>query len=218
MRAVVSMLVVCAVVGAAGLGWHRGGAVDAEAPGAKANDVSGASADDVAAEEGAGVPESLSSEDAGRMHESKELDASIGSTFYQWVDERGSVHFVASLDEVPAAWRSRAGQIELDPAVFTQTGPSASKGGRSAGAVQIAESAPVHEVTVYTAPWCGWCRKTLAFLDERGVDYVNKDIDADEGYAEELREKSGGTAIPFVEIDDSEIRGFDPGAMALLLD
>jgi glutaredoxin len=215
MRAIVLIGLVCALVGAAGYGWHRGGAVDAETPGSQA---SGASADDGSVEEGVDAPEAFSSEDAGRMDEPKALDPTTISTFYQWIDERGSVHFVASLDEVPAAWRSRAGQIELDPAAFTQTGPSAPKGVRPMGAIGIAESAPVHEVTVYTAPWCGWCRKTLAFLDERGVDYVNKDIESDEGYAEELREKSGGTAIPFVEIDDSEIRGFDPGAMALLLD
>lgn len=215
MRAIVLIGVVCAVVGAAGWGWQRGGVVVSEAPGAQAR---GTRTDVGVAEEDAGAPEVFTSEDSGRAEEPTALDASTRSSFYQWVDERGSVHFVASLDEVPAAWRSRAGQVALDPAAFTQTGPSAPRKARSTGAIEIAEAASARDVTVYTAPWCGWCRKTLAFLDERGVDYVNKDIDADEGHAEELREKSGGSAIPFVEIGDTQIRGFDPGAMASLLD
>lgn len=78
---------------------------------------------------------------------------------------------------------------------------------------EVATASRAHEVTLYTAPWCGWCRKTLAFLDERGVDYVNKDIEADPRYADELREKTGRIAIPYVEIDGHPIRGFDPGEM-----
>ncbi len=146
-------------------------------------------------------------------------DASVKSVFYQWVDERGSVNFAASLDEVPVAWRQRAGQVEFDASSFVKTETSSPSAARSRRQRSIPDTAPtpVREVTVYTAPWCGWCRKTLAFLDERGVDYVNKDIEADEEYADELREKTGGTAIPLVEIDGTQVRGFDPGEMAALL-
>ncbi|MEZ4280265.1 MAG: glutaredoxin family protein [Myxococcota bacterium] len=139
-------------------------------------------------------------------------------TYYQWVDERGSVHFAGSLDEVPAAWRSRAGQIQLDPGAFNRTSTPAAKPVRPRPIAEAAARNRNHDVTIYTAPWCGWCRKTIAFLDQRGIDYVNKDIDEDAAYADELREKSGGTAIPFVEIDGSAIRGFDPDQMTALLD
>jgi glutaredoxin len=79
------------------------------------------------------------------------------------------------------------------------------------------ERRAMHDVTVYTAPWCGWCRKTLAFLDQRGVDYVNKDIEEDPEHAAELIEKSGGKSIPFVEIDGAQIHGYNPGRMTALL-
>ncbi|MBK7951682.1 MAG: hypothetical protein IPK00_23670 [Deltaproteobacteria bacterium] len=45
-----------------------------------------------------------------------------------------------------------------------------------------------------------------------------QDIEADVRWAEELREKTGGNAIPLVEIDGSRIRGFDPDQMTSLLD
>jgi len=153
--------------------------------------------------------------------DSNEPSQGSGKTaYYQWVDERGSVNFAASLDDVPAAWRERAGRIELDSGSFTMT-KSASSGvslrRRPPPSPVVAES-PARDVVVYTAPWCGWCQKTLAFLDERGVDYVNKDIEADEEYASELREKTGGTAIPLVEIDGEQIRGFSASRMTELLD
>jgi glutaredoxin 3 len=59
---------------------------------------------------------------------------------------------------------------------------------------------------VYTTTWCPWCRKTLAWLDERGVDYVNKDIEDDPAHRDELLRKSGGTSIPVVEIDGELVR------------
>lgn len=140
------------------------------------------------------------------------------STYYQWVDDRGSVHFEKSLDAVPADWRDRAGRVEIDPAAVRKPTPARAKPAARV-AVQAVEATPsrVHDVTIYTAPWCGWCRKTIAFLDQRGIDYVNKDIEADPSYEEELREKTGRTSIPLVEIDGEQIRGFNPGQMTALL-
>ena len=167
-----------------------------------------------------GEPGEPTTELASLTTANEKSDVSAKSVFYQWVDERGSVSFAASLDEVPTAWRQRAGRVELDAGGFTNgktSSPRAIPSRRPQRAPYV-PPAPVHEVTVYTAPWCGWCRKTLAFLDERGVDYDNKDIELDEEYADELREKTGRTAIPLVEIDGTQIRGFDPGQMAALLD
>jgi glutaredoxin len=148
------------------------------------------------------------------------LPATAKRTFFQWTDERGTVRFARSRDEVPPAWRERAGQIEVDTSAY-QTKPAAPRGASRRAYSDVAaptRRASLHDVTVYTAPWCGWCRKTLAFLDERGVDYVNKDIEADDDYADELEEKSGGRSIPFVEIDGTQIRGYNPNEMAALLE
>lgn len=193
-----------------------------ERPGqaAPARDAATARAPESGADAIGGEPAQPTTDLASLPTANESSDASAKSVFYQWVDERGSVNFAASLDEVPVAWRKRAGQVEFDASSFVKTGTSSPSAARSRRQRSIPDTAPtpVREVTVYTAPWCGWCRKTLAFLDERGVDYVNKDIEADEEYADELREKTGGTAIPLVEIDGSQVRGFDPGEMAALLD
>jgi mycoredoxin len=170
---------------------------------------------------------------AGPAQGDVELGAALGSagaklpasgkrTFYQWTDERGSVRFARSLDDVPPEWRERAGKVEVDTAAFQPKSAAsrASRVGRTPESQPAAAEARAdfHDVTVYTAPWCGWCRKTLAFLDEREIDYVNKNIEADEDYADELEEKSGGRSIPFVEIDGTQIRGYNPNEMAALLE
>ncbi len=82
---------------------------------AAGNAVEGGEDENVAEPTGAGAP------------------AATKSTFYQWTDERGSVRFARSLDEVPPAWRERAGQVEVDAAAFTKSNPARAQ--RAAAAV-----------------------------------------------------------------------------------
>ena len=72
-------------------------------------------------------------------------------------------------------------------------------------------------MVVYTAPWCGWCRRTLAHLDARNVTYVNKDIEASPANRDELIRKTGRTSIPVVDIEGELIRGHDPARIDALL-
>lgn len=244
MRAIILTLLAVTLIGGAGRYWQHAGKPDAAMSGradgnasASAGDAESADADSgvgVSAEgaspnadgrvpddenlAGAGGSEAGRDTNADDDRRAKKTARSAPSTFYQWVDDRGSVHFAASLDEVPASWRARAGQVALDAAVINRTDAPSAKPVRPRPVVEVAAINRAHDVTVYTAPWCGWCRKTIAFLDAHRVDYVNKDIDADEGYAAELREKSGSSAIPYVEIDGNPIRGFNPGQMTALLE
>ena len=151
-----------------------------------------------------------------------EADEGAKDVYYQYVDDTGTVHFVQNLGEVPAKWQSRAGRIEVE-----RTIPTPGRGAdRPADSRRTAASRPSQkpsayrsgpEVVVYTTAWCGWCRKTLAFLDERGVRYVNKDIEANDWNRDELIEKTGRTSIPVVEIDGEIIRGFNAERMEQLL-
>lgn len=119
--------------------------------------------------------------------------------FYQWVDEAGTVRFAEDLDEVPVSWRDRAGRVEV------------------AAAPPRAAAASAPRVVVYTTSWCGWCRRTLAHLDRKGVSYENRDIEADPDASRELLRKTGSTAIPVLEIDGQLLRGYDPHAIDRLL-
>jgi glutaredoxin-like YruB-family protein len=151
-----------------------------------------------------------------------EVSRSSKDVYYQYVDGSGTVHFVQDLGEVPAEWQHKAGRIEVERAAPTPgRGGSRAAADRRTTAKRPAEKPVAYrtgpEVVVYTTAWCGWCRKTLEFLDERGVRYVNKDIEANDRNRDELIQKTGRTSIPVVEIDGEIIRGYDAARMERLL-
>jgi glutaredoxin 3 len=143
--------------------------------------------------------------------------AGEGKAYYRYSDGSG-IHFVDALERVPAPLRSAARKVPM--------------GATGAPRINRAEAAPVPEtrpfsdvalasssarVVIYTAPWCGWCRKSLAWLDAEGIAYENRDIDANPAHRQELLDKTGRTAIPVMEIDGALIRGYSPDRWAELL-
>ncbi len=141
-------------------------------------------------------------------------------TFYRYTDASGTIRFVTALAEVPAAQRDSARPVANDRvqrAPPSAVEPRARPERARDPVAQVEERAMDHEVVVYTTSWCGWCRKTLAYLTQQGVAFENRDIEAEEMWREELLEKTGGTSIPVVEIDGQIIRGYDPTRMAALL-
>ena len=154
----------------------------------------------------------------GEEPEAEEADAAAErppATFYRYTDETGTVRFVTSLAQVPQGLRDSARPVSNDRVQRAPTlPPSARKRPAHEG---LAVRNTSHEVVVYTTSWCGWCRKTVAFLTKQGVDFENRDIEADEMWRDELIEKTGGTSIPVVEINGQIIRGYDPQRMGQLL-
>jgi glutaredoxin len=156
-------------------------------------------------------------------------------TYWSVVAEDGSVQFYDELDRVPEALRAKAKPISMgsasssdadDPLSRAEAASSAAwgaTGSQSAPAPPAARlpddgAAPAEAgVVVYTTSWCPWCRKTLAWLDEQGVAYVNKDIERNLEWRRELIEKTGQAAIPVVEMRGQIVRGFDPERMEQLL-
>lgn len=76
------------------------------------------------------------------------------------------------------------------------------------------------KVTVYSTPWCAFCRTEKQWLDSLGVKYVAKDIEEDEGAKEELLEKLGGQfqGVPTTDIAGEMIVGFDRPKLQAALD
>lgn len=72
-------------------------------------------------------------------------------------------------------------------------------------------------VTVYSAPWCGYCHAVKNYLNSKGVEYTEKDVDKDSSYAREAVEKSGQMGIPVVDIDGQIVVGFNRAAIDHLL-
>ena len=59
------------------------------------------------------------------------------------------------------------------------------------------------EITMYSADWCGDCRRSKRLLDELGVDYEIIDVENTPGAPEKVIEINGGAkSIPVLVFSD----------------
>ena len=137
--------------------------------------------------------------------------------YYQFIDSRGRVVFVERLSDVPAAWVDKVGFVEMDsppplsPAMAEQTRDrryAASGGGARPGGQHVAANMPSN-VILYSADWCGWCKKAKRHLDGMGINYEIRDIDNPENLRD-LVAKTGQKGIPVLDVGGRIVTGFAP--------
>jgi glutaredoxin 3 len=72
-------------------------------------------------------------------------------------------------------------------------------------------------VTVYSTPTCAFCHMAKEFFNEKGVEFTDYDVAADEAKRNEMMEKTGQMGVPVIEIGDEIVIGFDQARIAALL-
>ncbi len=66
------------------------------------------------------------------------------------------------------------------------------------------------KIEIYTWSTCPFCKRALALLDSKGMEYVNYDITGDNEAREKMIERtSGSKSVPQVFVDDKSYGGFD---------
>jgi glutaredoxin-like YruB-family protein len=157
---------------------------------------------------------------SGESKGSPEASGGEKVVYYKYVDESGSIRFVERPEQVPSAQRDGS-RIEwkAEPRSKASAKPAASGWERVSRSIASrlgtessspsARSGGQPEVVLYTTTWCGWCRKTIAHLDQNGIRYDNRDIERDRAAYADLKRKTGSTAVPVIEIDGEIVRGFD---------
>ncbi|MEZ4475441.1 MAG: glutaredoxin domain-containing protein [bacterium] len=142
-----------------------------------------------------------------------------------------------TIDEVPAASRGavqvvdlrlspreRAASIFIQIADLRAPGPDGAFPTRFVPRDQLEAALAAAEeaarptqapVTMYSASWCGVCRKAKAFMEKNGIAFVEKDIEKDKDAAAELSAKArragleaGG--VPVFDVGGRMMSGFDP--------
>lgn len=84
-----------------------------------------------------------------------------------------------------------------------------------------AEASPA--VVLYSASWCGVCKKAKRYLDSLRVPYVEKDVEASRRAAEELAQKAQRAGIrpggvPVIDVGGVLLQGFEETSLRRALE
>ena len=71
-------------------------------------------------------------------------------------------------------------------------------------------------VVLYSTDWCGYCKATLRFLDQKGIPFKEFDIEKNPA-ARQAYEALGGRGIPILDVNGTLIRDFNPEAILAAL-
>lgn len=68
-------------------------------------------------------------------------------------------------------------------------------------------------VLIYTTPTCGFCKMAKALFQEHNVEYEERDVAANNAWADEMIQKSGQMGVPVIIVSgngkEEMIIGFD---------
>ncbi|MBI3499474.1 MAG: glutaredoxin 3 [Proteobacteria bacterium] len=66
------------------------------------------------------------------------------------------------------------------------------------------------KVEIYASSFCGYCARAKALLREKGVSFLEYDVDMDPGLRKAMRERAGGrNTVPQIFIDGVHVGGSD---------
>lgn len=71
-------------------------------------------------------------------------------------------------------------------------------------------------VVLYATDWCGYCKATRRFLDQKGIPYREFDIEKD-AEARKAYTALGGAGIPILDVNGTLLRTYDPDAIMAAL-
>ena len=72
-------------------------------------------------------------------------------------------------------------------------------------------------IKVYSTPTCPYCVTLKKFLKEKGVEFADIDVSADEKALQEMVTSSGQMGVPVVDIDGQIVVGFNRDKIIELL-
>ena len=118
----------------------------------------------------------------------------IAQPVFKWTDAQGVVHYG---DEPPVDAKAQEVHIEAAPA-------------RVAGSTS-AQAGPL-DIVMYARADCGYCAKARRYFAERGIRYVEKDVQRNAQTTAEWK-SLGGVGVPLFVINGEVSSGFDPQSM-----
>jgi glutaredoxin len=142
---------------------------------------------------------------------------------YRYTDSKGELHFVDDLGKVPMKYRKQVNDAEpqgnvsfTDPTPASPPPPPRERPERERRErerpKQQARNTASPKVEVFLTSWCGYCKKMVRFLNEKGIPYTAYDIEKDPAAARTHKEL-GGRGVPLVRVGSRVVHGYSPEAV-----
>ena len=136
---------------------------------------------------------------------------SATAAVYTWRDENGVLQFS---DRPPlAADGKQAPQVETIevPEISTVSVRRLPESLADPGATPGPDAGAAQRVVMYSAAWCGVCKRARAYFQRRQIRYTEKDIEQSPQARAEFRQL-GGRGVPLILVGRQQLAGFSPAS------
>lgn len=130
---------------------------------------------------------------------------------YTWVDENGVRHFS---DRAPITSNQRVESIRV-PEISTVTTRQIPPEALDFLDTTTRKPAKRKRVVMYSAEWCGVCKRAKGYFKQNNVRFTEKDIDKSPQAREEFKEL-GGRGVPLIVVGKQKMSGFSIGGFRKL--
>ena len=123
---------------------------------------------------------------------------------YTWIDDNGVKQFSDRPPEHNTATRVRTIEAPQISTVQTRVIPpdALPRKKKSSG-----KETSRGRVLMYSAEWCGVCKRAASYFRKKGIPFREKDIDASKQARREF-EKLGGSGVPLILVGKRKLSGF----------
>ncbi len=127
----------------------------------------------------------------------------MGVDLYKWTDEFGRIHYT---DKPPTNENVEKKEIKIK----SYDGPA-----------QILDYAAALNrdptVKIYSAEWCGVCKRAKKYMQERNIKFRELDIEKDRAARREFK-KLNGRGVPVILVGRQRMNGFSPAKLESMLE
>jgi glutaredoxin len=68
------------------------------------------------------------------------------------------------------------------------------------------------KVVLFSTPWCGYCKSAIAYMEQKNIPYVNRNIENNPINKADYTRLGGKGGVPFIVFDGKTLSGFSESA------
>ncbi|MCK5003360.1 MAG: DUF4124 domain-containing protein [Gammaproteobacteria bacterium] len=114
------------------------------------------------------------------------------SEIYKWVDDKGNTHFT---DNPPKNTKTEEVKLKINTYTSVEVTPLVERLGKKG------------KVVMYTATWCGICKKAKAYFVKNKIPHVTYDVEKSSIGRRDYRSLRG-SSVPIIILGKKRMNGF----------